>query len=207
MFRIQKILIVAGIVALGFVVGWWIGVNSNLFRKTQAEKSSVVVEKVEKVLKLVAVEANLSELYKYQDYYSYDISFLRKKAILRVNAKVSVGYDLKKVDITVDSLRGKVVMNELPKAEILSIDHNLDYYDIEQGLFNSFESADYNHINANAKEYIRKVAMNKDILKQADDQKEEVMTLIRNMVKGMGYEFELRKDINTTLPPVNQSKG
>ena len=207
MFRFQKFLIIAGIIALGFVGGWFIGVNSSLFKKTEAEKSSVVVEKVEKVLKLVAVEANLSELYKYQDYYSYDISFLRKKAILRVNAKVSVGYDLKKIDIRVDSLKRKVVMNDLPKAEILAIDHNLDYYDIEQGIFNRFESADYNHINANAKEYIRKVALSKDIVKEADEQKTEVITLIKNMVKGMGYELEIRPATSQLSQPSNNQKG
>jgi hypothetical protein len=207
MFRFQKILITAGIIALGFIGGWFIGVNSNLFNKKEIEKSSVVVENVEKVLKLVALEANLSELYKYQDYYSYDISFLRKKAILRVNAKVSVGYDLNKIDIRVDSLKRKVIMNSLPIAEILAIDHNLDYYDIEQGIFNRFETADYNHINSKAKEYILNVALSKNILKEANDQKAEVITLIKNMVRGMGYELEIRSD-NEQLPqPAKNYKG
>ncbi|HMP31652.1 MAG TPA: DUF4230 domain-containing protein, partial [Saprospiraceae bacterium] len=179
-------------VALGFIGGWLIGKKSTWFTKNTTSSASLVVESVEKVLKLVAIEANLSELYKYQDYYSYDISFLRKKAILRVNAKVSVGFDLKKIKITVDSINKKVTINELPNAEILSIDHNLDYFDIEQGIFNRFESADYNHINTNAKEYIRKVALNKNIVDQANAQKNEVMTILLNMVKGMGYELEIK---------------
>jgi hypothetical protein len=195
MIRIYKILAVLGIVALGFFVGWFYGKKSSFFTKTDEVKSSVVVENIEKVFKLVAVEANLSELYQYKDYYTYDFSFLRKKAILRVNAKVSVGYDLKKLNIQVDSTKKVVTINELPPAEILSIDHNLDYYDIEQGLFNSFESADYNHINANAKEYIRKVALNKNIVAEATTQKEEVLSIIKNMVRGMGYEFVIMPSI------------
>ncbi len=192
MSRIYKLFIIIGIVALGFIGGWLIGKKSTWFTKNTTSSASLVVESVEKVLKLVAIEANLSELYKYQDYYSYDISFLRKKAILRVNAKVSVGFDLKKIKITVDSINKKVTINELPNAEILSIDHNLDYFDIEQGIFNRFESADYNHINTNAKEYIRKVALNKNIVDQANAQKNEVMTILLNMVKGMGYELEIK---------------
>jgi hypothetical protein len=188
-----------GIIALGFVGGWIIGKNTNFFSSSTSANSTVVVESIEKVLKLVAVEANLSELYKYQDYYTFDISPLRKKAILRVNAKVSVGYDLKKLDLTVDSLRKIITINELPKAEILSIDHNLDYYDLEQGMFNRFESADYNHINANAKEYIKKIALNKNIVQEANAQKEEVMSILQNMVKGMGYELVI-KPLNTIDP-------
>lgn len=48
--------------------------------------STIVVEKIQKVLKLVTVEGNFSELMKYQDFDYIDFPGFRKDAIVRVNA-------------------------------------------------------------------------------------------------------------------------
>ena len=79
-----------------------------------------------------------------------------KKALLRVNAKVSAGYDLKKLNIKVDSKTKTIHIGPMPQVEILAVDHSLDYFNIEEGVFNSFTPQDYNKINANAKDYIKK---------------------------------------------------
>ena len=74
------ILAVVGLMALSIIIGWVWGKRSQFFENQQHVSASVVVEKMEKVLKLVTVEATLSEIYNYKDFYSYDISPLRKKA-------------------------------------------------------------------------------------------------------------------------------
>jgi hypothetical protein len=188
---INRIFIWLGIVTFGFILGWVVAKNTSFFSKNQKIASSVVVENMEKVLKLVSIEANVSELYKYQDYYTYDISFLRKKALLRVNAKVLAGFDLKKVNYKIDTIKRQVVISDLPSAELLSIDHTLDYYDIDQGLFNSFTNQDYNHINANAKEFIRKTTLQKGILKEAETRKTEMLSTLKLVLQGIGYDLVL----------------
>lgn len=182
---------ILGVAALFLAVGWFLGKKSQLFEPQIKASSSVVVEKMEKVLKLVTVEATLSEIYNYKDFYTYDVFPLRKKAMLRVNAKVAAGYDFDKITITVDSTMGKVVIANMPKAEILAIDHTLDYYDIEQGLFNSFTSDDYNHINNNAKEYIKNVALQSGVIEKANEQKKEMIDMWRTILDGMGYKLEI----------------
>ncbi|MCB0646869.1 MAG: DUF4230 domain-containing protein [Saprospiraceae bacterium] len=182
---------ILGVAALFLAVGWFWGKKSQLFEPQIKASSSVVVEKMEKVLKLVTVEATLSEIYNYKDFYTYDVFPLRKKAMLRVNAKVAAGYDFDKITITVDSTMGKVVIANMPKAEILAIDHTLDYYDIEQGLFNSFTSDDYNHINNNAKEYIKNVALQSGVIEKANEQKKEMIDMWRTILDGMGYKLEI----------------
>lgn len=189
---------IIGLIAIGLVVGWVFGKKSQLFEPKVKESTSVVIEKMQKVLKLVTVEATISEIYNYKDFYSYDVFPLRKKAMLRVNAKVSAGYDFDKISITVDSMRGSVIIANMPKAEILSVDHTLDYYDIEQGLFNSFTSDDYNHINNNAKDYIRKVAMESSVLETAAEQKKDMIDMWRTILEGMGYKLEILEQ--QTLP-------
>lgn len=187
--KLYVLLSVIGIVVLGFVAGWFIGKNTSFFSPKSDVSSSVVIENIEKVLKLTTIESTMSELYKYQDYYSFDLSPFRKKALLRVNAKVAAGYDFKKFNMKVDSSKKQVILTGFPSPEILSIDHNLDYFDLEQGMFNSFTNEDYNHINTNAKEYIRKVALNKGLLTEAENHKKELIDLWTLMLRGMGYEL------------------
>lgn len=182
---------------LSVLIGLYFGKNFFSPQIKAEEKSSVVIEKIEKVFKLITVETNVSELYQYKDYYSYDWSFLRKKAILRVNAKISAGYDIKKLNIKVDSKAKKIILSKLPKVEILSVDHNLDYYDVEEGVFNNFTPEDYNHINKNAKDYVTKVSNNTEILKKASEQEQTLLEMLETMARGMGYELEIEK--NTEL--------
>ncbi|HRD08311.1 MAG TPA: DUF4230 domain-containing protein, partial [Saprospiraceae bacterium] len=152
---IVKLLLVLLLIAGGLIAGLYWG--SQVGTPKTEENTSVVVEKIEKVAKLITVETHLSEIYSYKDYYNYDWSWLRKKALLRVNAKVSAGYDLKKLNIKVDSKTKTIHIGPMPQVEILAVDHSLDYFNIEEGVFNSFTPQDYNKINANAKDYIKKI--------------------------------------------------
>jgi Protein of unknown function (DUF4230) len=191
---INNIILYIAIAAVCLLAGiYWGG---HLFTPSikQEENSSIVVEKIEKVAKLITVEAHLSEIYSYKDYYNYDWSFLRKKALLRVNAKVSAGYDIKKLNVKVDGKQKKIFIGPIPPIEILSIDHTLDYFDVEEGIFNGFTPEDYNHINANAKEFIKKVASNNEVLKQASAQQNTMIEMMQALAISMGYQLEVVKN-------------
>ncbi len=161
-----------------------------------AETSSeIILERLEKVNKLVTAEAYYSEVYDYKDYYYYDFSPFRKKALIRVKAKVSIGYNFDAIDIKADDLTRTLRIRGFPPPEILSIDHDLDYYDLSQGTFNSFSEEDYNKINKNAKDFIREKANDKDIFKEAADQKEELLQMFDWMLKAAGWELIIEDPI------------
>ena len=189
MFKKFKYLFIGTAILLLVGLAWWTGVKSNLWKKYEAESSTVLLNKIEKVVKLVAVEGNISEIYDYKDYYNFDIAPFRKKALVRVNAKVSVGYNFEKVKITVDEASRTIKLSNFPEAEILSIDHDLDYYDITQGTFNRFSNEDYNKINTRAKEYVADKARESDLIKAAEEQKQEILDMIRILVNGGGWEL------------------
>ncbi len=192
-----RLLLVLLLLAAGIIAGLYWG---TLVSAPKAEENtSVVVEKIEKVAKLITVETHLSEIYSYKDYYNYDWSWLRKKALLRVNAKVSAGYDLKKLNIKVDNKTKTIHIGPLPKVEILSIDHSLDYFNIEEGVFNSFSPQDYNKINANAKEYIKKIAGQNEVLQQAAAQENTMVEMMATMAKGMGYTLVVESGAPTAI--------
>ena len=198
-FGIKQILLSA-MIALGIGLAMWYYMKNHMFKVQQAESSTLVLEKIKTVTKLISVEGQFSELYNYKESYEYDFfNLFSKKIILRVTAKVSVGYDFEKVNITVDSLTKTVTLNEMPHPEILSIDHDLDYYDISEGTFNSFSVEEYNMINKKAKQLIATKAKNTPLLAEAEKQKTEYIKMMDMALKSGGWQLVIK----TRQPSLN----
>jgi hypothetical protein len=151
------------------------------------EHSEVLLEKVKTVAKLVTVEGYFSEIYNYKDYYAYDWAIFRKKALIRVKAKVSIGYDLRKMKMEAIEETRTLVLSNIPEPELISIEHDLDYYDLRQGAFNSFSEEDYNKLNQGAKDYIVAKVKESDLFDQAEAQGNEMIELIRFITESAGW--------------------
>jgi len=191
-FTIRQIIFVS-IVVLALVAGFWFFTKSQLFQSRKAENTTIMLEKIKTVTKLISVEGQFSELFDYKETYDYDFfNLFSKKILLRVTAKVSVGYDFEKVNISIDSLSKTVTLNELPYAEVLSIDHNLDYYDITQGTFNKFTTQEYNMINKKAKDFIAAKANNAQLLATAEKQKSEYIKMMEMALQSAGWTLVIK---------------
>ena len=83
-----------------------------------------------------------------------------KKAIVVVNAEVSIAYDLSKLDYEIDENNKILRIKTIPEEEI-SINPDLEYYDIQSNFLNPFEAEDYNAIkeivNASMLEKVEKL--------------------------------------------------
>lgn len=176
--------------------GSWYYLKNNAFVSNKSENTTIILEKIKTVTKLISVEGQFSELYSYKESYDYDFfNLFSKKIILRVTAKVSVGYDFEKVNISVDSLSKTVTLNELPLAEILSIDHDIDYYDISEGTFASFKPEEYNSIQRKAKELIAAKAKETPLLAAAEKQKTEYIKMIEMALLSGGWKLKINDKI------------
>jgi hypothetical protein len=143
------------------------------------------------VAKLVTVEGYFTELYSHKDYWRYDWWIFRKKALLRVKARVSVGYDLEGLDIKADTATKTITIRNIPKEpEIISIDHSIDYYDISEGSFNTFTPEDYNKLNKKARDLIEQKAKESDLIKQAREQGIEIINLIQFIGESAGWTVQ-----------------
>jgi hypothetical protein len=177
-------------VAGGVAARWYYGQG----RAIGDSHSTVMMEKIKKVAKLVTVEGYFSEIYDHKDYKWYDFGFLRKKALIRIKAKVSVGFDLTKMKIETNGVTKTIYLSELPKPEILSIEDKLDYYDISEGTFNSFKPEDYNALNERAREYIRETAKQSEVMLLAHEHGDKVLDIIKAVAEGSGWKV-VRKDL------------
>lgn len=188
----KNLILVIVTLLLGIVIGLWVmGLFSNKDARVTEHDSTVLLEKISKVAKLVTVEGYFSEMYSYKDYYKFDLWPLRKKALLRVKARVTAGVDLEEMSFEVDEDLKIIRLKNLPKAEILYMETDFDYYDLSEGAFNNFAEKDHTELQKKAKTYIMQAASQSDILKQAEEQTGDFLESIRFIIEASGWTFEV----------------
>lgn len=190
-----------------FGLGFWIANRIYAERQEQESRSqsTVLLEKVQQVCKLVTVEGQFSELYdetriRQMTFYlplptTWNFS---KQAIIQVNGRVLVGYDMEKVRIDADSATRTLTISNLPEPEILAIDHDISYKNIEESYFNSFTPEDYTKLNENAKSTLRKKAEESRLLDEARLQGNQMIDVIRFMAESVGWSVVLEGDFENT---------
>ncbi|MGO4921345.1 DUF4230 domain-containing protein [Maribacter spongiicola] len=111
------------------------------------ENSMLIQQEITNVSKLVVTEGHFAEVYNYKDSKELFGPLLRaeKKALVVVNADVTVAYDLRKVDFEIDEATKTVKIKSIPDAEI-NLNPDFEYYDVTADYLNQFDAADYNKI-------------------------------------------------------------
>ena len=81
-------------------------------RESLEENTALIQEQIRNVGKLVVTEGTFSQVFTYKNSKSFyfDVLSARKKALIVVNAEVSVAYDLSKLDIEVDEEGKRVII-------------------------------------------------------------------------------------------------
>ena len=189
MIKIVKYSVFIIILASLLFLAWYMGFkNSFLEKKTEINKE-IVLQQVKNVLKLGTIEGYFSEVYDYKEHIGFDFSPFRKKALIRVKAKVLVGFDMDSINIEVIQKDKEVIISNIPQSTILSIDHDLDYYDITEGTFNSFTTSDYNKMNNQSKLYIKNTALKSNLLEKSQIQLDEHLNLLKSLLNSYGWEL------------------
>ncbi len=162
-------------------------------KKEVTEKQSVVlIEKIKNVCKLISVEGEFSEIYHYENVKERFLSLIssKKKAILLVNAKAQVGYDLSKIKITSNAEKKTIIIQDFPEAELLSVETNLKYYDKSDGIFNKFDAEDLTILNSEAKQFIVAKIPESGLIETANKELLEVVGIIKNIVETIGWKLD-----------------
>jgi len=155
-------------------------------------QSTVLLEKIKRVCKLIAVEGDFAEVYQYQNTKEHFMSLVssKKKALVIINAKVQIGYDLKKIFLNADDRKKKIILTNFPEPEVLSISPDLQFYDIKNGLFNSFSPEDLTNLNTEAKNHILEKIPVSGLMDTARKEAMEAVLLIETIVETIGWTFD-----------------
>ncbi|WP_299777398.1 DUF4230 domain-containing protein [uncultured Formosa sp.] len=121
------------------------------------ENSMLIQEQIKNVGKLVVTEGHFSEVFSYKDsrdVFPYLVT-AEKKALVVVNADVTIAYDLSKIVYDIDEVNKVLNITYIPKEEV-KISPEFEYYDIQADFLNQFEAKDYNKIKNKVKASLMK---------------------------------------------------
>ena len=146
---------------------------------------SLVVERVQKVAKLVSSETTLRDVIIYEDTW-YGST---KRSLVVVTGKVLAGIDLKgSAPVQIDE-RAKRIMIILPQPGILGIEiTEMQTYDEQRGLWNPFTGADRDALFQRAREQLEKTSVELKITETAQQSARE---LLESMFSSNGYKVDV----------------
>ncbi|MGB5243936.1 MAG: DUF4230 domain-containing protein [Lutimonas sp.] len=155
-------------------------------------QSVVLMEKIRKVCKLITVEGEFSEIYHYENVRERFLNMVssKKKAIILINAKAHVGYDLSKVKMEAVNDKKTIKLTAFPQPEVLSIDTDFKYYDKKDGLFNKFDNADLTELNVKAKEHILDKVPESGLLDTAKNEALQAVLMMQTIVETIGWRLD-----------------
>jgi hypothetical protein len=193
--------------AVGAVVAYFIFARFNKEKsklKTN-EQSLVIMDKIRSVCKFITVEGDFSEVYHYENLKEKYLSLLlgKKKAIVLVNAKAHVGFDLSKVRMNSENEKKTIVLTNFPQPELLTVETDFKYYDKREGWANPFTTSDLTDINRDAKNYIVDKIPQSGLLDQARKEALDTILLMEKIVETIGWKLDYTA---LTLEDKNQKK-
>ncbi len=179
---------------LGAIIMYWL---FSFFRKKKkkeltSHQSTVLLEKIKSVCKLISVEGDFAEIYKYENTRERFLSLVisKKKALIVIKAKAQIGYDLKKILMHADDGNRKIILTSFPEPEVLSIQPELDFYDIKNGMFNTFTPDDLTTLNQEAKKHILEKIPESGLMDTARKEALHTVLLIEKIVETIGWKLD-----------------
>jgi len=170
--------------------------NKNENRQQLLERTALIQKELINVGKLVVTEGYFSQVFTYEDSkkFYFDVLSARKKAIVIVNAKVTVGYDLSKIVSTIDQNAKTLTISFIPKEEI-NIYPSIEYYDVTQDYLNQFDAKDYNIVKQRVDRLIEGKINNSDLKSNAKNRLISELQKIYILTNTLGWTLKYNEDI------------
>lgn len=180
---------------LGLAVFWGFSRPATSYTE---ENGTILIEQVRKVSKLVTVEGDFSEVFNSEN--NREVTFylplparfrFKKEAMVQVSGKVLVGYNLEQLGVTINEETRTLRLTNLPEPEILAIDQQLKFRDLEESWFNQLTANDYTAMSEQAKGVLRKKVLDSELMETARLEGNSLIETIVVLARGMGYTVEL----------------
>ena len=155
------------------------------------ENTALIQEQIKNVGKLVVTEGHFSEVftYKHSKLVFGDLLEAEKRAIVIVNADVTIGYDLSKIEYEIDDLTKTLRIRSIPKEEV-HISPDFEYYDIQADFLNQFEAKDYNAIKKTVNASLMKKIEASDLKSNAKNRLVSELSKFFILTNSLGWTLE-----------------
>ena len=181
------------ILVLGLILGALLIIILNKDQKNAAptvrsESSHTVMESMQKVFKVITAEGHFNEIYDYKET-SKLLKFIpsTKKALVIIKGKVHLGYDFAKAKWEIDEENKKIKLIHFPAPELLSLDTDYQYYNLEEKFYNLFSKEDLANIQREGKNQIKIAAMKSHLPQSAAEQ---IALVLKELLLARDWELE-----------------
>jgi len=174
---------------------------------TTEYNTELIQQQIKSVGKLVVTEGHYSQVMTYKDQQKYMMNLLsfEKKALIIINADVTVAYDLRQMKYDIDEKNKTITIVSIPKEEI-KISPDIQFYDVEQSTMNPFTGDDYNKINKKVKADLAKKIEKSSLKSNAQNRLVSELAKILILTNSMGWKLqynnrfiESEKEIGETI--------
>lgn len=168
--------------------------------------TNLIQQQIVNVGKLVVTEGHFSEVvtYKNQQKYMMDMLSFEKKALIVVNADVTVSYDLHQMKYDIDEKNKTITILSIPKEEI-KISPDIQFYDVEQSKLNPFTGDDYNKINKSVKANLAKKIEKSSLKSNAQNRLISELSKILILTNTMGWKLQYEDKVIENEKDFNQN--
>lgn len=162
----------------------------NLSEKTEKSDYYILTNQISKMNKMVVLEQNTSSIQKTKMGYEFLGKEVSSNSIItytKTNAQVS--YDLNKMKMEVDSINKKLVITELPDADI-RITPNVEIQSMDDSFFNRISEKDIKNVTQKAKDTAVKSIDQNKLRTEGRQQLMENLNNIFVLAKALNYTIE-----------------
>lgn len=161
--------------------------------------TALIQQQIVNVGKLIVTEGHFAEVLTYKDQNTYFMNMISfdKKALIVVNAGVTVAFDLRQMKYEIDEKNKVITILSIPKEEI-KISPNIKFYDVEQSRLNPFTGEDYNKVNASVRANLEKKVAASSLKSNAQNRLISELSKILILSNSMGWTLRYNgEDVNT----------
>ena len=160
-------------------------------RETRHAESAPVVSAIRKIAQLATVEAQISDVQRFEEVKSFLIFDFPKTATIRMRGKVIAGFDLSSSDFQIDTDAGtRTIRVRLPAPRILALDPRLEWFDEQSGLFNPITPQDRTRWMLWARGQLARAAKDSGIEATAVEHARE---LLKGVAEPFGWKVEVSR--------------
>lgn len=192
----MKRIVFGFLIAVVVLLGIWYFFNAKQEREELRASSELIQKQVQQVGKLIVTEGYYSKVFTFKNSQSLFLNFWTsdKKALVVVNAKATVEYDLRQLETEIDAENKTLILKKIPEP-VLNIYPDIEYYDVTQDYFNSFEAKDYNKIKNSVTAQIRTQIEKSDLMENSRERLMVELTNLYVLTKSMGWTLMYEEQI------------
>ncbi|MBQ0737249.1 DUF4230 domain-containing protein [Aquimarina celericrescens] len=186
----RNFLLGAAIMALlAFGIKYFID-QSNI-QETELQSSDLILNQIKNVGKLVVTEGHFAEVISYKDNKEFlsGLFTAKKTALVVVNAKVQVSYDLSEIEYVLNKDSKTVVITKIPEPEI-DINPDIEYHNLVSDLLNQFVPKDHNLIRKKVVKQLEEKVMSSSLVSNSENRLISELQKLYILTNSLGWTLK-----------------